>query len=358
MIYFSIHAARAQDGCLLTNGENELPFFQGYTGEAGAPDRRIHHQHQAIIPSYKFNCCGNITEWGVDLNPDKRNGTFDFILQVWRPSSLTTTNETKCYSLVDYFITKSIHITQITRVAIVTPNIQDQLHFQCGDVLGFYVESHGSGDQPGGDGDNGVVLLSSANYTSELVWFASVDVTAVQPSQSDSCPYPVGTNGVLNSSTHAAPVISISMMTTPCRSSHTPFTSNHYFHVYPTSTNLAPTENYSYREDTFRSNAHLIGISVAVLVVIISLAIITAVIMTALYYAKRKSNYFETNDGIRQDEQSYTQTEEHYVIDYPKVETVTVSSMKLQENQAYGTLASIHGTCNAMASITYGMVDH
>ena len=35
--------------------------------------------------------------------------------------------------------------------------------------------------------------------------------------------------------------------------------------------------------------------------------------------------------------QSYTQTEEHYVIDYPKVETVTVSSMKLQENQAYGT---------------------
>ena len=36
--------------CLQTNNSNGLPFFQGYTGAAGRPKRRIHHQHQAIIP--------------------------------------------------------------------------------------------------------------------------------------------------------------------------------------------------------------------------------------------------------------------------------------------------------------------
>ena len=50
-----LHAA--QDSCLTTNGSG-LPVFKGYNGsegQAGGPDRRIHHQHQAIITSYKFN---------------------------------------------------------------------------------------------------------------------------------------------------------------------------------------------------------------------------------------------------------------------------------------------------------------
>ena len=61
IINFSVQENRLQ----MNNG-NGLPFFQGYI--AGA-ERRIHHKHQAIIPSYQLNCCGNITEWGVDLNP-------------------------------------------------------------------------------------------------------------------------------------------------------------------------------------------------------------------------------------------------------------------------------------------------
>ena len=41
---------------------------------------------------------------------------------------------------------------------------------------------------------------------------------AVHPSQSGSCPYPVGTKGVLSLSTRAAPVISVSVIATPCPS--------------------------------------------------------------------------------------------------------------------------------------------
>ena len=186
-----------------------MPFFHGYDHAA---ERRIHHQHQAIIPSYNFSCCGNITEWGVDLNPDANEAskTFNFILQIWRPSP---TVNPECYSLVNDHSVISTNIDSSGRVARVTSVPQDQLLFQPRDVLGFYVESHGSSDNPDGNADNGVVLLNNGSHTSELVWFASIDVTQSQTSQSGSCPYSVGIDGTLNSSTHAAPVISISVMT-------------------------------------------------------------------------------------------------------------------------------------------------
>ena len=150
----------------------------------------------------------------MDLNPDTEGGTFDFIFQVWRPS--LSTNLTGCYSLVDDFISSSITTTPSEPLARVVPSTQDQLPFQPGDVLGFYVERHGGESYH----NDGVVVLNDSGHSSELVWHASVDITAaaVHPSQSGSCPYPVGTKGVLSLSTHAAPVISVSVIATPCSS--------------------------------------------------------------------------------------------------------------------------------------------
>ena len=151
----------------------------------------------------------------MDLNPDRdgANKMYNLILQIWRPSP--TVNQSGCYSLVDDLTITSTSIGRSGRVAKATPLPDEKPQFQPGDVLGFYVESHGSGPGPYEDADNGVMVLNNGSHTSELVWFASIDVTA-QTSQSGSCPYPVGTTGVLNSSTHAAPVISVSVMTTPC----------------------------------------------------------------------------------------------------------------------------------------------
>ena len=142
------------------------------------------------------------------MNPAQAQALFDFDLQVWRPSP--TVNETGCYSLVGNFMVTSTSIPplpEVDHVARVTPSPQDQLQFQPGDVLGFYVESHGTTS----DEDNGVVLLNNASYTQELVWHASI---TARTSQIGSCPYPVGTAGVLNISTRAAPVISLSIATT------------------------------------------------------------------------------------------------------------------------------------------------
>ena len=128
-----------------------------------------------------------------------------------------------CYSLVDDFVSTEIPIgispTPTIGVARITPSPVDQLQFQPGDVLGFYVESHGDGPGSQGDADNGVVLLTSGSYTNELMWYGSIGVATAQISQTGNCPYPVGTNGVLSSSTHAAPVISISVITYSCHQS-------------------------------------------------------------------------------------------------------------------------------------------
>ena len=203
---------------MLTNNGNGLPPFSDEGYPSAGPGSRIWHRHQAIIPSYRLNCCGNITEWGVDLNPDRTNARFNFIFQVWRPSP--SVNVTGCYSLVDDFISTKIPIgnqpSPAIRVARITPSLTDQLQFQPGDVLGFYVESHGEGSGPRGDPNNGVALLTSSSYASELVWYGSIGDATTQISQTDSCPYPVGYTGTLSSRTSAAPVISISITTYSC----------------------------------------------------------------------------------------------------------------------------------------------
>ena len=212
--------------CLNTNNSNGLPVFQGYTGAAGGSGRRIYHQHQAIIPSYKFNCCGNITEWGVDLNPDRDGAdqTFNFILQVWRPSPTLQTDS--CYSLVnDHKITSTV-INSTGRVATVSVTALNQLQFEPGDVLGFYVESHGSGSASDGDLDNGVVVLNNDRCTSELVWHGRITSLT---SRSASCPYRVGTSGVLNTSTHAAHVISINITNNSCPTSESPYAFTYHY---------------------------------------------------------------------------------------------------------------------------------
>ena len=201
--------------------------------------------------------------------------------------------------MVDNFAISSTSIPPLPatkHVARVTPLPQNQFQFQPGDVFSFYVESHGN--QRDDLSDNGVVLLDRDSCTSELVWFASVDTTA-QTSQSGSCPYPVGTTGILISLTHEARVISVSVITTSCQRHHTLFTTPSYptstnlaseiysHQVYPTSTstNLVPTQIYSYNDDPFSlSTTLVVGISVSVFVVVI---LSTIVAMTVMFCIKR-----------------------------------------------------------------------
>ena len=176
------------------SGDQGLPSFQNY----GFDGLRITLHHQAIIPSYEFQCCGNITEWGVDVQPggggDDMRYTLD--LQVWRPSP-TVDDSTGAgqYNLVGNNRFTSIPLDN--DVAEVTPLSRNQVQFRSGDVLGFYVEEART------DG-RGINVLTSASYSNERVWYASVTTLNTMGS-----PVSAGGSGVLNTELRGAPVISI-----------------------------------------------------------------------------------------------------------------------------------------------------
>ncbi len=158
--------------------------------------------------------CGNITEWGVDVRADGRNhqpdrGTpYTLDLQVWRPSpTVDDSTGTGCYSLVGNNKFTSISLSD--GVALVTPSPQDYIQFRPGDVLGVYVEVASGSD------DGVVILTSPSSLTSESMWYASIAPT-MATSQNRDCPYSVGSGGILNTSTRAAPVISISTGKNKC----------------------------------------------------------------------------------------------------------------------------------------------
>ena len=160
--------------------------------------------HQVIIPSYRFTCCGNITEWGVDVHPagGMHDGLYNLDLQVWRPSP--TVQTTGCYSLVG--INRFTSVPLPNQVAEVTPLPREQIEFQPGDVLGFNLENT-DGD------DGGVVLLMDSSeqgdsgYETEEVWYADFS----NPVIAGECQLVVGSQPgrMLNTMTSAAPVISV-----------------------------------------------------------------------------------------------------------------------------------------------------
>ena len=192
---------------LLANNANGPPPFLDYRNSDLTTDL-IHHLHQAIIPSYRFNCCGNITEWSVDVHPagGGDDGLYTLDLQVWRPAPNVTS--TGCYSLVGS--NRFTSISLMNQVAVVTPLVQNRIQFESGDVLGFFVES-ARDNMPD---DRGVVILGDritpgdGGYETEEVWYADMSNPVIGNA---ICPFPVGSNRVLSSSTNAAPVISVSV---------------------------------------------------------------------------------------------------------------------------------------------------
>ena len=232
----------------------------------------------------------------MDLSPAEENITFDLDFQVWRPSP--TVNVTGCYSLVDKFAIRSISIpidSENKHVAKVIPSLPDQLLFQPGDVLGFYVESEGRFNQ-----DNGVVLLNNGSHTSELVWFARINATA-QTSESGSCPYPVGAIGVLNSLTHAAPVISVSIITYSC--------------LIPTYTPMPTQSNES--DISFVSGTLIAAIAAPLVAIFGIVNVVTITVVTALYCKIRKLH--KTKSTVHEEHTRQNREQEEDLYDYPEV---------------------------------------
>lgn len=199
VLIVSVNNSRGQS-CLKANNENGLPNYQGT--ESGLKSVILPLQHQAIVPSYKFQCCGTITEWYVSI-ASSGSDTMDILsLQVWRPSP--SVNDTGCYTLVGNNNFSSVSLD--SEMTSVTPLPHEQIHFQPGDVLGFYVEN---GQQV--EYSSGVMMLCDLNeqgdrgYETEEVWYATNLIFS-----NAKCLAAVGPGRLLDSSTNVAPIISVS----------------------------------------------------------------------------------------------------------------------------------------------------
>ena len=151
---------------------------------------------QAIITSYKFGCCGRITEWQTYVQPGGRGLQYSISFQVWRKSSAMDDNG--CYSMVGENRFPRIMLGEGGLVSE-TPEPSNIIAVQPGDVVGYYTLA--------GNGNGGIQLDRS--NSDDIVWYHKQNVSNCA---SDNCPNP-GTQPevMLISSTNAAPVLSVSI---------------------------------------------------------------------------------------------------------------------------------------------------
>lgn len=165
----------------------QSPYERGESEfrELGIATRQIQARQLAIVTSYRFQCCGNITLWTADVEDNNR--VYNILFHVWRPSP---TEESTCYSQVGQNIFTNLGVTQGLLMA--TPSPSHEISFQPGDVLGYFIDQ---------GIDREVVLNTS--LTSETVWYQSyINYQAI--------PQTVDTSQ-LGQTIMAAPLISVSM---------------------------------------------------------------------------------------------------------------------------------------------------
>lgn len=203
MLTAAVSSNNGNSNCLKANNEFGLPDYRSMK-QTDLKSAIVPFQHQAIIPSYKFQCCGAITEWTISIVINENDTMDNLSLQVWRPTQ--SVNNTGCYNLVGSNNLTSASLDGDSELTIVTPPPHEWIEFQPGDVLGFYAENT-KVELEGG----GVMMLCDLNtrgdrgYETEEVWYATNLVFS-----NAKCLAAVGAGKLLDSSTNVAPIISVS----------------------------------------------------------------------------------------------------------------------------------------------------
>ncbi|XP_064406799.1 uncharacterized protein LOC135351663 isoform X1 [Halichondria panicea] len=151
---------------------------------------------QVIIKSYEFHCCGKVGAWAAYVEPGGGSHTtaYSIKFQIWRPTSENSASYIKIGE--NSFFPATLTNSYIAA----TPLPNQQLDFQPGDVVGYYLQQDG--------GTNGG-LQFDAGFTSEELWYA----TGNSDLQNDNS-LEVGNAGDLSISASLGPIISISITTT------------------------------------------------------------------------------------------------------------------------------------------------
>ncbi len=185
MIYIAQECVRPNSG-----GADSLPSFVD-------PDNTNSligvNPIQVIIKSYEFHCCGKVGGWAVYVQPGGKHPTtaHSIKFQIWRPLG----DNSPQYEKIGENAFSPATLTDSYIAA--TPLPSEQIDFQPGDVVGYYLEDD--------DRQDGGVQFDDG-FTSEELWYA----TGNSNLQNDNL-LEVGNAGDLSMSTNLGPIISISI---------------------------------------------------------------------------------------------------------------------------------------------------
>ena len=184
---------------------------------------------QAIVPAYRFQCSGRVTEWRACVHPGgSSNEQYYIQFQVWRP----TGGIEGCYELVGFntplddarvegreFLSPPGGDTDPLHHCVVLPVRENlQIEFRSGDVVGYYVDHFRDGnDRPNNGGiqwieDNEVVV----NYRDDLPREDIKTLYAIGGLNPTECGFEMSKSvndgsHTLNTLSTSAPIISLSI---------------------------------------------------------------------------------------------------------------------------------------------------
>ena len=216
-----------QQQCSVDN----LPAFRDRQDNGGGePD---HDRFQAIVPAYTFQCTGRVTEWRACVQPGgSANERYYIQFQVWRP---TANDVDGCYELVEYniplddtgqegFLSPPGDSNDSLHRCVVLPVIESQqIEFQPGDVVGYYVDNIRRSMNSDEDRTNGgIQWIDSTSSTKVTVYYADeiprVNIKTQYVLNSNIIPTACGfqvsdetsNSHILSQSAVSAPIISLS----------------------------------------------------------------------------------------------------------------------------------------------------
>ena len=195
VLFLWLNFSAARD-CLRANsdGGGSLPSFGDPTNDAPRIDS---NPIQVIIKSYQFHCCGKVGGWAAYVQPGgggHEDEVYNIKFQIWRPAggnSYVKIGENS-FPRVQLIERSGGQINEEVRSS------SEQLHFQPGDVIGYYL------DQNSKDNNGGIQFNNL--FTQEELWY-----TTENPDLQNEYTLGISSTGDLSESTTLGPVISVSL---------------------------------------------------------------------------------------------------------------------------------------------------
>ena len=191
---------------------------------------------QAIVPAYRFQCSGRVTEWRACVLPGGSSREQYYILfQVWRPTGIEG-----CYKLVDYNVPlddarmsetemsdSSVimgflsppgnNSNPLHRCVVLQVRENQQTEFQPGDVVGYYVDHFRDGNDRANGGIQWIEDSEVAvHYRDDLPREDIKTLYAISGANPTECGLEMSESGTsdlhtLNTLYTSAPIISLSI---------------------------------------------------------------------------------------------------------------------------------------------------